>query len=157
MSPVETYGAACSPVAGTACEKKIAAMNRHRTSGIRTVNRHSRRASIKSIRHTDLITYLIPADVPLDGHATLHNAVLHWYGNIAVTICISCKASFVGDKTPIGAFLLALPVSVPDIVVTSAFCTNCHETLSASEVDTIATRVLRRLAPRGRFLDTGRG
>jgi hypothetical protein len=25
MSPVETYGAACSPVAGTAC-KKIAAM-----------------------------------------------------------------------------------------------------------------------------------
>jgi hypothetical protein len=48
------------------------------------VNRHERRASVKSIRHSDLITHLIPASVPLDDHAVLHNAVLHWYGNIDV-------------------------------------------------------------------------
>jgi hypothetical protein len=55
----------------------------------------------------------------------LHNAVLHWYGNIAVRkpICIGCKRSFVSDEARVGAFLLSTPVSVPDIVATSAFCT----------------------------------
>ena len=30
------------------------------------MNRHSRRSSVRSIRHSDLITHLIAADVPLD-------------------------------------------------------------------------------------------
>lgn len=119
------------------------------------MNRHQRRASVKSIRHSDLITHLIAADVPLDDHAMLHNAVLHWYRNIDVRkpICIGCKASFVGDQARVGAFLLSVPVGVPDIVATSAFCTSCHETLPASEVDAICTRVLQQLAPHGQFLD----
>jgi hypothetical protein len=119
------------------------------------MNRHTRRASVKSIRHSDLITHLIAADVPLNDHAILHNAVLHWYSNIETRkpICIGCKTSFVGDKAKVGAFLLSTPVSVPDIVATSAFCAKCHEALLESEVDAISTRVLRQLAPGGHFLD----
>jgi hypothetical protein len=119
------------------------------------VNRHERRASVRSIRHSDLITHLIASNVPLDDHAILHNAVLHWYGNIAARkpICIGCKVSFVGDEARVGAFLLSVPVGVPDIVATSAFCAECHEALSMSEIDAISTRVLRALAPGGNFLD----
>jgi hypothetical protein len=64
------------------------------------MNRHQRRASVKSIRHSDLITHLIAADMSLDDHATLHNAVLHWYSNIVVRkpVCIGCKASFLDDE-----------------------------------------------------------
>ena len=119
------------------------------------MNRHERRASVRSIRHSDLITHLIAADVPLDDHATLHNAVLHWYANIDVRkpICIGCKARFFGDDAKVGAFLLSVPIGVPDIVATSAFCAKCHEALSMSEVDSISTGVLRALAPNGHFLD----
>jgi hypothetical protein len=119
------------------------------------MNRHSRRASVRSIRHSDLITHLIPGDVPLDDHVTLHNAVLHWYANIDARkpICIGCRASFLHDDVWVGCFLLSTPGSVPDIVATSAFCAQCHETLSVSEVDAISTRVLRALSPNGKFLD----
>jgi hypothetical protein len=40
------------------------------------MNRHERRASVSSIRHSNLLTHLIASDVPLDDHAVLHNAVL---------------------------------------------------------------------------------
>ncbi|KRQ01848.1 hypothetical protein AOQ72_10555 [Bradyrhizobium yuanmingense] len=118
------------------------------------MNRHARRASVKSIRHSDLITHLIGVEVPLDDHATLHRAVLHWYSNIAARkpVCIACKVSFLDDETRVGAFLLSVPVCVPDIVATSAFCAECHETLSLAEVDAVSTRVLRQLAPGGKFL-----
>jgi hypothetical protein len=119
------------------------------------MNRHQRRSSVRSIRHSNLVTHLIAADVPLDEHAILHNAVLHWFAHIAdrKPVCIGCKRSFVGGKVRVGAFLLSVPVGVPDIVATSAFCAQCHEALSIAEVDAISTRVLRQLAPRGRFLD----
>jgi hypothetical protein len=109
---------------------------------------------MKSFRHSDLITHLIAADVPLED-AMLHNAVLHWYGNIDARkpICIGCKRSFVGDETRVGAFLLSVPVGVPDIVATSAFCAQCHETLPLNAIDAASTRLLRQLAPNGRFLD----
>jgi hypothetical protein len=88
-------------------------------------------------------------------NATLHNAVMHWYANIAdrKPICIGCKTSFVDDEARVGAFLLSVPVGVPDIVATSAFCLHCHETLKMADIDRISTRVLRQLAPGGRFLD----
>ena len=59
------------------------------------MNRAERRASVSSIRHSDLITHLIPSGVPLDDHAVLRNAVLHWRTNLDVRkpICIGCKAS----------------------------------------------------------------
>ncbi len=121
------------------------------------MNRRERRASVKSIRHSNLITHLIAVGAPLDDHATLHNAVLHWFANIANRrpICIGCRASFLHDDVRVGCFLLSMPVSMPDIVATSAFCTCCHETLSITEIDAICTRVLRQLAPHGRFLDPG--
>lgn len=123
-----------------------------------TLNRHERRASVSSIRHSDLITHLVAADVPLEDHTLLHNAVLHWYGHIPdrKPICIGCRASFLRDDVRIGAFLLSVPIAVPDVVATSAFCTTCHETLSVAQVDAISTRVLRQLAPGGRFLDARR-
>ena len=120
------------------------------------MNRHARRASVSSIRHSDLLTHLVAADVPLDDHAVLHNAVLHWYSHIDARkpICIGCKASFLRDDVRVGAFLLSMPVAVPDIVATSAFCAQCHATLPLGEVDAISTRILRQLAPGGKFLDT---
>ncbi|MBR0698109.1 hypothetical protein [Bradyrhizobium lablabi] len=119
------------------------------------MNRHARRSDMRLFRRSDLITHLIAADVPLDDHATLHSAVLHWYGNIEIRkpVCVGCKMTFVGGKARVGAFLLSTPVSAPDIVATSAFCAECHEALSMNEVDAIATRVLRALSPNGRFLD----
>jgi hypothetical protein len=119
------------------------------------MNRHERRASVSSIRHSDLITHLIAADVPLDDHATLRHAVMHWHSNIEARrpIWIGCRASFLDGDARVGAYLLSVPVGVPDIVATSAFCAECHETLSMSEVDAVSTRVLRRLAPGGTFLD----
>ncbi|UGY28170.1 hypothetical protein HU675_0016195 [Bradyrhizobium septentrionale] len=101
------------------------------------------------------MTHLVAANEPLDDHATLRNAVLHWRTNLDVRqpICIGCKARFFGTDAKVGAFLLSTPVGGPDIVATSAFCTSCHETLPLSEVDAISTRVLRALSPNGRFLD----
>ena len=76
------------------------------------MNRHSRRASVSSIRHGDLLTHLVATDVPLDDHAILHNAVLHWYGHIAdrKPVCIGCKLSFLDPDARVGAFLLSVPV-----------------------------------------------
>ncbi|MGY4261429.1 hypothetical protein ACVI1L_008497 [Bradyrhizobium sp. USDA 4516] len=118
------------------------------------MNRHARRASVKSIRHSDLTTNLVSADTPLDSHPILHHAVQNWYGNIASRrpICIACKTPFHGGETRVGAFLLSVPVGAPDIVVTSAFCSGCHATLTLSEIEAACTRVLRQLAPGGRFL-----
>ena len=119
------------------------------------MNRHARRASVKSIRHNDFITHLIAANLPLGDHATLRDAVMHWRSNIEARrpICVGCRASFVGEQAKVGAFLLSVPIGVPDIVATSVFCAECHDTLSSSEVDAISTRVLMQLSPGGRFLD----
>ena len=118
------------------------------------MNRHQRRSDLRAIRHSQLNTNLVSADAPLDDHPVLHHAVQHWYGNIAIRrpICIACKTPFYGGETRVGAFLLSLPVGAPDIVVTSAFCAPCHATLSISEIEAACTRVLRQLAPGGRFL-----
>jgi hypothetical protein len=117
-------------------------------------NRHQRRRDLRAIRRSDLITHLIAAEVPLDDHGLLHRAVLHWYGTLAERrpVCIVCKASFLDDATRVGAFLLALSISAPSTVVTSAFCLTCHETLTAAEVDAVCTRLLRQVTPKGRFM-----
>lgn len=118
------------------------------------MNRHERRASVKSIRHSDLLTHLIAVEVPLDDHAILHRAVLHFYATIASRkpVCIGCKASFFDEETCVGSFLLAQPIGTPDMVVSSAFCAQCHETLSIAEVDAVSARVLSQIVPNGRFL-----
>jgi hypothetical protein len=119
------------------------------------VNRHERRGAVRSVRRYDLITHLVPSCVSLAGHATLHNAVLHWRTNLDVRkpVCIGCKASFLRDDARVGAFLLSVPVGGRDIVATSAFCTSCHETLSMNDIERAATRVLRSIVPGGKFLD----
>lgn len=118
------------------------------------MNRHERRASVSSIRHSDLITHLVAADAVIED-AILRNAVLHWRINIETRkpVCIGCKAAFNGDQAQVAAFLLSTPVGVPDIVATGAICTACHATLSPSQIDVIATRILRQLSPGGKFLD----
>ena len=70
--------------------------------------------------------------------------------------CIGCKASFLDDGAKIGSYLFALPLGVDGLVATSGFCVNCVETLTPDEVDAICTRVLRKMAPGGTFLDPRR-
>jgi hypothetical protein len=121
------------------------------------MNRHARRADMRTFRRSDLLTHCVAADVPLDDNAMLRNAALHWRSNIETRrpICIACKISFVGDKARAGAFLFAMPVNIGGLVSTSAFCTYCWDTLSLADIERIATRVLRQLSPRGHFLDQG--
>jgi hypothetical protein len=103
------------------------------------------------------LTHFVPAETTLVDHPRLYDAVLYWYSNIEVRkpICISCRLSFLDPDVRVGAFLLSTPVSVPDIVVTSGFCAECHETLSMGEIEAVSTRVLRQLAPGGHFSTRG--
>lgn len=117
-------------------------------------NRRQRRADLRAIRHSDLVTHLIAAEVPLIDHGLLHRAIQHWYGTVAKRrpICIGCKAAFARDDPRVGAFLLAQPIIAPSTVITSAFCRECHATLTAAEVDAVCTKLLRQIFPGGRFL-----
>ncbi len=119
------------------------------------MNRHARRTDMRMFRRSDLLTHCVAADTSLDGHPLLRKATLHWHSNIEVRkpVCIACKLSFLDNDARVGGYLFAMPVNVGDLVSTSVFCTCCWETLSASEVDAISTRVLRQLLPAGKFLD----
>jgi len=92
------------------------------------------------------MTHLVAADVPLDDHAMLQNAVLHWRANLDVRklVCIGCKASFLRDDIWVGVFLLSVPISVPDNVAISAFCTECPERLSIAPSPRVSCGRLRR-------------
>ena len=43
------------------------------------MNRHERRSSVRSIRHSDLLTHFVPAETTLVDHPRLYDAVLFWY------------------------------------------------------------------------------
>jgi hypothetical protein len=115
---------------------------------------------MRIFRRSDLLTHMVAADdvAALDGHKLLKNALANWQtGRITRhAVCIGCAASLADPDAKVGAYLFALPVNVNDLVSTSAFCLHCHETLAINEIEHHATRVLRQLAPGGRFLDAGR-
>jgi hypothetical protein len=121
------------------------------------MNRQARRSDMRIFRHSDLLTHMVAADEALEDHPLLKNAMDSWQaGRVSRKLfCPACKASFVDDAAKVGAFLFAMPVNIDGLVATSAFCMSCVETLSATEVDAICTRVLRKLAPGGHFIDAG--
>ena len=119
------------------------------------MNRHARRSDMRMFRRSDLLTHCIEADVPLDDHPLLKNALENWRGGRGTRklICVACKRAFDDENARAGAFLFAQPVNIDGLVSTSVFCEQCWQTLSISEVDSISTRVLRQLSPGGRFID----
>ena len=125
-------------------------------------NRHQRRADLAHFKRDahrgHLTTFLIASDddAAFDRMPTLSRAVTFWRSGIEQRrpFCPACKGNF-ADDAKAAAFLFAVPALAPTSASVTAFCTSCHETLSASEVDAISTRVLRALSPRGRFLDRG--
>ena len=121
------------------------------------MNRHARRSDMRLFRRSDLLTHMIAAEdvAALDGHPLIKNALANWQaGRITRhAICVACKASLADLDVKVGAYLFALPVNVDGLVSTSAFCATCWETLSASEIDVVSTKLLRQLLPAGKFLD----
>lgn len=123
------------------------------------MNRHARRSDMRTLRRADLVTHcLTPDDAALERHKLLKDAAVsfHLPSGAHRPFCIGCKRSFLGDGAKIGSYLFALPLGVDGLCATSGFCANCIETLTPGEVDAICTRVLRKIAPGGKFLDARR-
>jgi hypothetical protein len=120
------------------------------------MNRHARRSDMRILRRAELVTHCRPADdVAIQQNKMLRDAARNYrlpHGSHK-PVCISCKRSFLFDGAQVGLFLFAMPVGVAGLCTTSAFCVDCAETLSSDEVDRIATRILRTVAPGGRFID----
>lgn len=120
------------------------------------MNRHQRRTDMRLFRRDHILTHLIAADdvaVALEDHPLLKNALANWHaGRVPRKLfCPACKASFADIEAQVGAFLFAIPVNIDALVATSAFCAQCWQTLSISDIERISTRVLQPLAPGGRF------
>ncbi|MBA4033201.1 MAG: hypothetical protein C0480_01155 [Bradyrhizobium sp.] len=115
---------------------------------------------MRTLRHADLLTHCLPVGDPVfDQHKLLRDAAVgfHLPSDAHRPFCIGCRASFLGDDgAKVAAYLFAVPVGVAGLVATSGFCVDCMETLSPDEVDRVATRVLRKMAPGGKFLDPRR-
>lgn len=65
--------------------------------------------------------------------------------------CICCKAAFGASVLP-AAFLVAIPAGL-DVAATYGTCDSCWDTRTIDEIEKAAALVLRRVIPRGRFLD----
>jgi hypothetical protein len=121
-------------------------------------NRHQRRADLRSFKReahkAHLVTFLIAADVSLDRHPLLRNALLFWRGNIRQRrpFCPACRANYADDAHP-AAFLFATTAIAPTSASVSAFCDDCWRDLPPEAIEREAARVLRHLIPGGRFLD----
>ena len=63
-----------------------------------TRNRHQRRPDLRAFRrsHAVLLTYMVAADDPCDGHPLLVRAAAFWRDGIErrKPVCIGCKAAF---------------------------------------------------------------
>ena len=122
------------------------------------MGRHERRSDIarfrREVSHASLLTYMVPADAPLDGHPLLCGALSYWRSNIQQRrpFCPACKASF-ADDADAAAFLFATPAVAPTSASVSAFCSECWNDLPPQVIEREAARVLRQVIPGGRFLD----
>jgi hypothetical protein len=117
------------------------------------LNRHQRRTEMRSIRHSDLITHLIAADVPLDDHAC---CTTRFCIGTATSRCESRSASAASDRS--SAMKRALEPSCCQRRSArhrrnERFLHAIHETLPLNAIDAASTRLLRQLAPGGKFLD----
>ena len=120
------------------------------------MNRHARRSDMRTFRRAELLTHCVAADdVALERHKLLKDAAANFHLPHVThrPFCIACRASFVTDDAKVDSYLFAMPLNVDGLVATSGICSNCMDTLSASEMDRIVTRVLRKLVPHGHFID----
>ena len=65
--------------------------------------------------------------------------------------CICCKSVFGASVSP-AAFLVAIPAGI-EAASTYGACGRCWRTRTIDEIEKAAALVLRRVIPRGRFLD----
>jgi hypothetical protein len=117
-------------------------------------NRASRRAAISDFRRvaqSELVTYLVEADLDLSEHPQLLSAQARWQFDIERRrpSCIGCKASFAGSATP-AAYLFAT-ANTSRMTSVSVFCQSCWANLPDSELERVALRVLRKVLPGARF------
>ena len=122
------------------------------------MNRASRRRSIADFRRTaertEVTTWLVDAsDVALSREPFLQ-PVLHWRSNVSIRKprCASCRKTFPANDTPVGGYLFASPVNARAISV-SSFCVECWSSLSDTELECVAMRVLQRIKPGSKFAD----
>jgi hypothetical protein len=113
---------------------------------------------MRLFRRDHIVTHMVAADdvaVALEDQPLLKNALANWQAGRVVRklFCPVCKLSFADEDAKVGAFLFAVPVNIGALVATSAFCAQCWQNLSITEVERVATRVLQPLAPGGRFID----
>jgi hypothetical protein len=125
-----------------------------------TMNRHQRRADLADFRReahkAHLVTHLIAANADLSRHPLLAKIAAAWTASIPQRkpFCFCCRASFAEAARP-GAFLFAAPSGAADIASVSGLCAACWRDLEPADIQRAAARVLARLMPGGRFLDTG--
>ena len=116
------------------------------------MNRHQRRSEIanykRKVSRGGIVTFLVDANDPLEGHPLLRDARRWWQGNIRRrrSSCCACKASFAGAAQP-GAFLFSTSSEAPLSASVSAFCSRCWRDLPEDEIERIAMKVLRQLMP----------
>jgi hypothetical protein len=121
-------------------------------------NRAQRRSDTRAFRrevHRDhILTHLIDVNADLDGYPLLSRAAAYWRSGIPTRkpYCIACRSSF-AETAEAGAYLFATPPGTSDIASVSALCVECWRDLPDDEVEQVATRLLRHLAPNGHFID----
>jgi hypothetical protein len=96
----------------------------------------NRRADIAAFQRDagrELLTYLIDA-VPDD--KLLGNAIAYWRAGISSRrpICFGCRAAF-AEGVPVGAYLLAVPVSGAPIASVSGLCSRCWGELPPAAIE----------------------
>lgn len=120
------------------------------------MGRHERRTQVARFRReiagSHLLTFLTDDLDRIDGEPVLKHALAHWLSvcEARKPICITCKRGFMDGAEP-GAYLFAVSPSVANAASTSALCRGCWRDLPICEIEGAATRVLRRLVPRGRL------
>jgi hypothetical protein len=121
-----------------------------------TSNRAARRAAIADFRRQaerELETFLCEAGTDLDDYPSLAQARLRWSVDMALRkpSCIACRASFAGDAKPAAHLFATAPPA--RMVSVSCYCSVCWSGLTDAELESAASKVLRRICPSGRFSD----
>jgi hypothetical protein len=120
-------------------------------------NRHQRRANVadfkRAVHRRHLVTHLVDAAEPLDGHAVLKDALSFWQKNRVKRrpCCIGCRADLSDPDVEAGAYLFATSPGSPGVASVSALCCACWHDLPLDQIEHHALRVLRRLLPGGHF------
>jgi hypothetical protein len=133
---------------------------RHVTpAGFHYNHSRSRRLAHFSESAAAVATNMIIAGESLAGHPhqkLITGAIGHYARGCkpgAGKCCIGCRLHFIGGELRSKAFLVSTSAVAPDTAATSAFCPRCWDSKSDAEIERACVFILRRILPRGRFLD----